>query len=161
MQIKGKIFTIAGIVLVFGYFIMDSLRVPTASNSEAIIMVGNDTLGRDWGAQAAQLQQAALAGTTEGTLEGGEGVNPNMYGTGPLIDASNDPYLKEKFDNNNYSTEMSVDGREMIIDYNNPYGNTSFDEENANQDNILYNNEERYKTRHQTEVIEPQMRYKD
>lgn len=63
MQIKGKILTIAGIVVIFGYFIWESLQDPDFSDPNAIIMVGADTLGRDWGAIANQqaVQQAGTA----------------------------------------------------------------------------------------------------
>lgn len=162
MKFGGKILTLIGIVLIFGYFIYDSFRVPTASNPEAIILVGNDTLGRDWGAQAAQLEQASFNNRYGTSEENANAANPNLYGTGPLINESNDPYLQDKFNSADYSTEMSLDGREIVTDYNNPFGKTSFDEEEMEEQNsLLYNNEERYKTRHQTEVGEPQMRYKD
>ena len=53
MQIKGKILTIAGIVLIFGYFISESFKDTT--DPTQVVMIGNDTLGRDWGALADQI----------------------------------------------------------------------------------------------------------
>lgn len=156
MQIKGKIFTIIGIVLVFGYFIKDALQDPVASNPEAIVIVGQDTLGRDWGAQAANQQQmVATQGQQSGDMYGQQVPNSNQ----PLINEYNDPYAREKFSTESYMTEQSPDGREIVTEYNNPYNSANenpLDLPDEEQD------ESRFKTRRQSEMgIEPTMKYKD
>ncbi|MCB0508001.1 MAG: hypothetical protein R2739_02850 [Chitinophagales bacterium] len=164
MQIRGKILTIAGIVLVFGYFILDSFRVPSFNNPDAIIMSGNDTLGRDWGAIADQREQEGLRTISSEDEEGSSKATVGVFSNQPLVNSSNDPFLREKLNTDNYSTQMSPDGREIVTGYDNPYGSTKFNEkgkEDDNENDLLYDNEERYKTRHQIETSsEPQMKYR-
>ena len=100
MQIKGKILTIAGIVLIFGYFISESFK-DTTDPTQVV-----------------------------------------------MIDPSLDPYNRQKFDQSNYSTIESPDGREIITGYSRP-------EEQVADD------EDRYKSRHQQELEEPQMIYRE
>lgn len=154
---KGKLLTIIGIVLVFGYFIKDSLEDPVASNPNAIVIVGQDTLGRDWAAQAAEREQLA-AQQAQGANPDGQQQQQMDYSQ-PLINESNDPYAREKFSTESYMTVESPDGREIVTDYNNPYNSVyenPLDLPDDNQD------ESRYQTRHQSEIgSEPTMRYKD
>ncbi|HNY55585.1 MAG: hypothetical protein IPP60_08880 [Sphingobacteriales bacterium] len=159
MQIRGKILTIAGIVLMFGYFIKDSLRDPY--DPTQITMVGNDTLGRDWGAMAEQAIKNKALQNSEGdgglqTETDGE-VNTLSKSSDKLNNINSeqevDPFTKQKFDQNNYSTIISPDGREIITGYNRP---EQVEEENE-EENSVY----RYTTRHQKEVGEPEMKYRD
>ncbi len=110
----GKIFTIAGIVLVFGYFIMESLRDP--SDPTAVVMVGNDTLGRDWGAMADQREAALNAEKKE---EGEEDLESSSSDK-PLINDKQDPYQRAKLNSTDYTTIESADGREIITGYDRP-----------------------------------------
>ncbi len=171
---KGKLFTIIGIVLMFGYFIKDSI---TPYDPTQVVMVGNDTLGRDWGAIAEQkARQSAQVNADNSSADAyGYGMattttlgsNPymhNMYGADTMVYGSNnyysnspqqtqqDPFSKPKFNQDNYSTVESTDGREIIVGYDRP----------EQQDNYYQqNNPEKIQTRHQREVGEPKMRYRD
>ncbi len=153
MQIKGKILTIAGIVLIFGYFILDSFKSP--QDPTQVVMIGNDTLGKDWGAMAEQIaqekmlqqpQDAGMAGNTSGGWPGSENNTKEMN---TLLDPNEDPYNKPKFNQDNYSSIESPDGREIITGYSRPEGQEEEDEE------------DRYKSRHQSEMEEPQMIYRE
>jgi dihydrofolate reductase len=140
MQIKGKILTIAGIVVIFGYFIWESFNQPDFSDPNAVIMVGADTLGRDWGAIADQqaAQQAGTAAPTGSLQDAYSTGGNNMYGQG-LIQQQDDPYQRDKFNADNYSTIQSADGREIITEYDREEDDEQF---------------ERFETRHQKETKE-------
>ena len=56
---KGKIFTIVGIVAIFGYFISESFK--NTYDPTKIVLSGTDTLGQDWGAIADQKLMEANA----------------------------------------------------------------------------------------------------
>lgn len=148
MQIKGKILTIAGIVLIFGYFIKESFKSP--SDPTQVVMVGNDTLGRDWGAIANQKDQERMQKQSQENTE-----LPTQTSTSFDLKStsSEDPFKKEKFNQDNYSSVQSPDGREIITGYDRP-------EEQAGQTNSGDN----YETRHQKEknsVQEPSIIYKE
>ena len=151
MQIKGKIFTIAGIVLIFGYFISESFKDP--SDPTQVVMVGNDTLGRDWGAMAEQiarekmLQQAQM--NEEMNPTGSAGLNGNNAAIpNTLLSPDEDPYNNAKLNQDNYYSIESPDGREIITGYSRP-------EEQEEEEG------DRYKSRHQQELEEPQMIYRE
>jgi hypothetical protein len=148
MQIKGKIFTIAGIVLIFGYFISESFKDP--SDPTQVVMVGNDTLGRDWGAMAEQIEREKMQQQNGGVEEGIEALSGEMDESAntSLLDPSQDPLNRQKLDQNNYYSIESPDGREIITGYSRP-------EEQVADD------EDRYKSRHQQELEEPQMIYRE
>ncbi len=151
MQIRGKILTIAGIVLIFGYFISESFKSPF--DSTQVIMVGNDTLGRDWGAlndlkdrENLQTEAPSTGENQLGTIDDSKEVK-NI--------SSEDPLTRNKFNQENYSTIESPDGREIITGYNRP-------EEQENDDES--ENDDTYKTRHQRErnqIEEPSIIYKE
>jgi hypothetical protein len=103
MQIKGKILTIAGIVLIFGYFISESFKDP--SDPTQVVMVGNDTLGRDWGAMAEQIEREKMQQQNGGVEEGIEVLSGEMDESAntSLLDPSQDPLNRQKLDQNNYS----------------------------------------------------------
>jgi hypothetical protein len=156
---KGKFFTVIGIVVIFGYFIMESFRDP--SDPTQVVMVGNDTLGRDWGAQADARDReiARQNGLLAEEEQGQNGLaNPggdNLYDAPTLLDG-NDPLEKDRSYSGNYSTIQSADGREIITG---TYGdNEEYDEEQ---------NTTNYKTRRQLEregggtVEEPAMIYRE
>ena len=158
MQIRGKIFTIIGIVLIFGYFISDSLKDPY--DPTQVVLIGNDTLGRDWSAfaEANAKQQFMQSQVTEGSpADAYTAQQFNLLGYG--IDSNGnytvleDPFKRQKFNQDNYATIQSPDGREIVVGY-------SRDEETENEDNEE-NFFRKIKTRHQTEIEEPEMRYKD
>jgi hypothetical protein len=151
MQIKGKILTIAGIILIFGYFIMESFERPY--DSTQVVMIGNDTLGRDWGALAEQiatekmLQQAQM--NEEMNQTGAAGINgKNAAPPNTLLSPNEDPYNNAKLNQDNYYSIESPDGREIITGYSRP-------EEQVADD------EDRYKSRHQQDLEEPQMIYRE
>lgn len=165
MQIKGKIFTIIGIVLLFGYLIKDSLKDPY--DPTQVVMVNNDTLGRDWGALAEkiardriQIQVENSVAETPSLYANQNNAMINLYGYG--IDSNgvyttlDDPFKRRKFNQENYSSIESPDGREIITDY-------SRVEETENE--ITEENTTRkLKTRHQketNELEEPEMKYRD
>lgn len=165
MQIKGKIFTIIGIVLLFGYFIMDSI---TPSNPSQVVLIGNDTLGRDWGAMAEQVARSRQQIEAENNVAGGyvvdlSGQNNNPYSHMYGVDsngaytattpASQDPFMQQKLNQDNYSSIESSDGREIITGYARP--------EEENNRNTPENNAAKIETRHQKEVTEPKMKYRD
>jgi len=155
MQIKGKIFTILGIILVFGYFIKDALQDPVSSDPNAIVIVGQDTLGRDWGAQAAMREQMAAAqGQQQGVADPQQNANYNPS----LINETNDPYAREKFSTESYMTVESPDGREIVTEYNNPYNSVNENPLDLPDDE---QDESRYRTRRQSEMGEPTMKYRD
>lgn len=151
MQIRGKILTITGIVLMFGYFIRDSLKAPY--DPTQVVMIGNDTLGRDWGAMAEQLAKDRMPQSSEE----GEGLESMSDSAGILKSISSesydDPLSRQKFNQENYATIESPDGREIIIGYNRP------EEQQAEQDKEDFDNG-RYKSRHQLEASEPEMKYR-
>lgn len=146
MQIRGKILTIAGIVLIFGYFIKESFVNPI--DPTQVVMVGKDTLGRDWGAIANQKDQERLQKQNQ---ENNDGLSTKM-GTSFDIPTSEDPFRKEKFNQENYSSVQSPDGREIITGYDRP-------EEQAGQSS----SDDNYQTRHQKEksLEEPSIIYKE
>ncbi|HRH58546.1 MAG TPA: hypothetical protein PLS10_12920 [Chitinophagales bacterium] len=150
MQIRGKILTITGIVLIFGYFIRESFVSPSSSNVNQIIMIGNDTLGKDWGSIANQREQEQQSGrSNEGTA-----LTSATEETNATI--KDDPFSREKFDQGNYSSIQSPDGREIITNYDRPEDIGSPDI-NSQTDN--------YQTRHQQEkgqiTEEPSINYKE
>lgn len=161
MQIRGKIFTIIGIVLIFGYFIQDSFKDPY--DPTQVVMIGNDTLGRDWGAIAERvayekmLIQSQNSVAESPSLHATQQLNQNPYGYG--LDSNgaftgiDDPYKRQKFNQENYGTIESSDGREIVIDY-------SRMEETENENNEE-NNQRKIRTRHQKELGEPEMKYRD
>ena len=170
---KGKFFTIIGIVLLFGYFIKDSI---TPYDPTQVVMVGNDTLGRDWGAIAEQKARQNAQNSADNSAVDAYGYNittttpgsnpymHNMYGADSMTYGSNayynnsaqqtsqDPFSRPKFNQDNYSSVESTDGREIIIGYERP---------EQQENNQQYNNPEKIQTRHQREVGEPKMRYRD
>lgn len=125
---RGKFFTVIGIVLIFGYFIMESFKDP--SDPTQVVMIGNDTLGKDWGAQAdARDREIALQ---NGTLveEGGDAENNgpanHMENSNALISEKEDPYSRSKVNMNDYSSVQNGDGREIITGVSTPEeGNSS------------------------------------
>lgn len=172
---KGKLFTIIGIILMFGYFIKDSI---TPYDPTQVVMVGNDTLGRDWGAMAEQKARQNAQANTENSQNDAYGYGYNlttttpgsnpymqsMYGADSMVYGSNnyysnsaqqaqqDPFSRPKFNQENFSSVESTDGREIIVGYDRP----------EQQDNYYQqNNPEKIQTRHQREVGEPKMRYRD
>ncbi len=157
MQIRGKIFTITGIVLLFGYFIKDSLKDPY--DPTQVVMIGNDTLGRDWGAMAEQaISKTQQSQNDDNTIKSISSENESD--SLASIASSNDPYGRQKFNQDNYSSILSPDGREIITGYARPEEAESEDnEENGNIPN-------RIQTRHQKEkykkqVEEPDMIYRE
>jgi hypothetical protein len=153
MQIRGKILTITGIVLIFGYFIRESFVNPSVSNPSQIIMVGNDTLGRDWGALAEQREREKMQQQSNGNNEGAA-VASGASESQSI--GSDDPFSRPKFDQDNYSSIQSPDGREIITNYDRPEDIGSLDI-NSQTDN--------YQTRHQQEkgqiTEEPSINYKE
>ena len=150
---KGKLITLAGIVLIFGYFISESLRNPLDPNH--VVMIGNDTLGRDWGAMAEQKIRDAAAAQNNSNGGGGQGSendknNAGQYGNGSLLDPNDDPYSRDKINSSNYTTIQDGSGREVVTGYDRP-------EEQENSDP--------YSSRHQKErnqiQEEPQVQYKE
>ena len=113
MQIKGKILTIAGIIMIFGYFISESFKDP--SDPTQVVMVGNDTLGRDWGAMAEQIEREKMQQQNGGVEEGIEVLSGEMDESAntSLLDPSQDPLNRQKLDQNNYYSIESPDGREI------------------------------------------------
>lgn len=150
MQIKGKILTIAGIVLIFGYFILDSFKSP--QDATQVVMVGNDTLGKDWGALADQIERGKMQ-QEQVNNDGGTGTgnmsisSQNSKETNSLQNQDVDPFSREKFNKDNYSSIESPDGREIITDY-------------SRQEQQEQDENDRYKSRHQKErspLEEPEM----
>jgi hypothetical protein len=155
---KGKILTIAGIVLIFGYFIAESFRNP--SDPTQIVMIGDDTLGRDWGAMAEQKLKEASDAVTQKNEDEQTAITANsFYNATPLVKENEDPYSREKLNSSNYSTIQDGSGKEVIVGYNRP-------EEQVDNDN--------YQTRHQKErnqtnnnqtennpITEPEIKYRD
>lgn len=129
---RGKFFTIIGIVLIFGYFIMESFKDP--SDPTQVVMVGNDTLGRDWGAQAdARDREIALQNGTlveESGNQENSGPANHMENSNALISEKEDPYTRNKINTNNYSTVESGDGREVITSDNSQLQGNSSDNYN-------------------------------
>lgn len=147
---KGKLLTIAGIVLIFGYFITESIKNDT-SDPTKIVIVGTDTLGRDWGAIADQKEAEARALNSISSEDPySASSNDQIKNGGSLIDPTQDPYSRDKFNSSNYSTIQDASGREVVVGYDRP-------EEQQNQDP--------YSSRHQREkgeieADEPQMQYR-
>ena len=143
---KGKLITLIGIVLIFGYFILESFRNPSSSDPTQVVMVGNDTLGRDWGAiadQKAKEKQDMLKGQQDANTPTAEADASRKSLLG-----NDDPYKNDKFNSSGYTTIQAADGREIITGYN-----PTDDAENPDQN---------YETRHQKEqgrrqTEEPQM----
>ena len=159
---KYRIFTISGIVLLFGYFIMDSFRnASSIDDPNRVVMVGGDTLGRDWGAQAdererAKKAQAEGSASTDEVTSGGvastDGVpgssksNSNQYTSSSDLMQGDNPYEKPKLNSSDYSTVLDANGREVITGYT--------PDENGSQN---------FETRHQREAgrNEPTIKYKE
>lgn len=139
----GKFFTVIGIVLIFGYFIMESFRDP--SDPTQVVMVGNDTLGRDWGAQADERereiarQNGLLVEDEENQGQATGSGSQNLYEEKTLL-SGNDPLERDRSFSGNYSTIQSGDGREIITG---TYGDNDEYDEGQNTTN--------FKTRHQKE----------
>ena len=147
---KGKILTIAGIVLIFGYFIMESFRNPSSIDPNQVVMVGKDTLGRDWGAMADQREREKkqqMEGNSSSGDNAGSGVNSttgegNENGkksSNQYKDNNNtgiDPLQNPKLNASDYSSVQAADGREIITGYD--------PEQNDNAEN--------YETSHQQEL---------
>ena len=144
----GYIIVASGIILIFGYFISESFKDP--SDPTQVVMVGNDTLGRDWGAMAEQIEREKMQQQNGGVEEGIEVLSGEMDESAntSLLDPSQDPLNRQKLDQNNYSSVESPDGREIITGYSRP-------EEQEEEE------EDRYKSRHQQELEEPQMIYRE
>ncbi|MDB5227842.1 MAG: hypothetical protein JWN78_2035 [Bacteroidota bacterium] len=157
---KYRILTISGIVLLFGYFIMDSFKNSSSlEDPNRVVLVGGDTLGRDWGAQADERERVKKQ-QAEGTAADDDGSNTasvnagtpagnksstNQFSSDNLTQGQ-DPYEKQKLNSSDYSTVMDGNGREVITGYN--------PEENDNQN---------FETRHQREAgrNEPTIKYKE
>ena len=133
---KGKLLTIAGIVLIFGYFISESVR--NTYDPTQVVMVGEDTLGRDWGAIAEQKMKEIQ--TRNELAQGNEGTGISLTDKGKSDEvktiSSEDPFQKQKFNQDNYSTIQDENGMEVIIGYDRPEQQES---------------ENPYETRHQRE----------
>ena len=131
---KGKIFTILGIVAIFGFFISESFK--NSYDSTKIVLSGTDTLGQDWGAIADQkLMEANAQGNPNGNNT--DVVTDIYYGAQPtLLNEKDDPYSRDKINPSNYSTIQDNSGREVITGY-------------TRQEQLDQN--ENYKTRHQLE----------
>lgn len=153
MQIRGKILTIIGIVLIFGYFIRESFVNPSVSNPNQIIMVGNDTLGRDWGAMADQRDREKMQQQSNGNNEGATAAAGSPESQAVVTD---DPFSRPKFNQDNYSSIQSPDGREIITGYDRPE-DQGMPDINSQTDN--------YQTRHQQDkgqvTEEPSIIYKE
>lgn len=128
---KGKIFTIAGIVLIFGYFIWDSLHDPI-NTPGAVVLSGNDTLGRDWGAAAEAKEKAAA----EANASNATSDQPLVTAQSKDLLSGTNPYQVDKVNQSQYQTIQSADGRTII---------TGYDREEE------HSSEDRYKSRHQLE----------
>ncbi len=124
------------------------------------VMVGNDTLGRDWGAMAAERERMAAANAVNSNeiapvldyanLNAKTAPENTNYYSGSLLQNSN-PYAEEKLDQNNYTSIEAGDGREIITGY-----------EREEEKEPIY----RFQTRHQKEtgksvVSEPQIKFKE
>ena len=144
---QGKILTIIGIVLIFGYFIKESFQSPSMSNPGQIIMVGNDTLGRDWGALAEQKAREKTQISEENDAPKTQSAN-SATEVKSISSEDTDPFKKEKLDQNNYSSIQSAGGREIITGYNRPEEQNNLDI-NTQSDN--------YQTRHQREKGQQQV----
>src|SRR4051812_33147086 len=103
---KFRLPTLAGIVLIFGYFIRESFVMPSSLDPTQVVMVGNDTLGRDWGAMA-DARDRAKAAMLNGEPAAGQQAQTQQQqsllpGLGlPLTNPDNlleneDPYAKQK-----------------------------------------------------------------
>lgn len=132
---KGKLITIAGIVLIFGYFITESFK--NQSDPTQVVMIDGDTLGRDWGAMAEQKAKEA-AGLNSISSESGEGIKSisSEDNSKASLSVQEDPYSRQKLKSSDYSSIQDASGREVITGYNRP-------EEQENEDP--------YQTRHQKE----------
>lgn len=133
---RGKLLTIAGIVLIFGYFIMESFRNPSSTDPTQVVMVGKDTLGRDWGAiadQKAREKEELFKSQQDASANEGEVARKSLIG-------SDDPYQRSLFNSSDYSSIQAADGREIITGYN------PIQQEEDN--NNVYQN---FQTRHQKE----------
>lgn len=158
MQIRGKILTIAGIIILFGYFIKDSLKDPY--DPTQVVMIGNDTLGRDWGAMAEQvakdkMQQGLQNSDETASEDGGTGTVSKSSDKVASINSEteSDPFTRQKFNQSNFSSIESPDGREIITGYDRP--------EDPGDQYDPNNDSRRFQTRHQKEISEPEMKYRD
>lgn len=129
---KGKIFTIIGIVAIFGYFISESFK--NTYDPTKIVLSGTDTLGQDWGAIADQKLMEANAVQTN--TDGSPIEVTDIYSNAPQTLLYDDPYTRDKISSSNYSTVEDGSGREVITGY-------TREEQLEQNDN--------YKTRHQLE----------
>ncbi len=157
MQIRGKIFTIIGIVLLFGFLIKDSLKAPY--DPTQVVLIGNDTLGRDWGALAEQLAREQMLQQASSNIQEsyGTGTSTMYYGVDSNgVYSSNsmqqDPFTRQKLNQDDYSSIESPDGREIITGYNRPEDQQEEEDQTSNR---------RFRTRHQREIGEPEMKYRD
>lgn len=133
---KGKLLTIAGIIFVFGYFISESLK-NDSSDPTQVVIVGNDTLGRDWGAMAEQ-KAKEVAELNSISSESGEGIKSisSEDNSKVSLNTQEDPFSRQKLKSSDYSSIQDASGREVITGYNRPE-----EQDNANP----------YQTRHQKE----------
>ena len=157
MQIRGKIFTIIGIVLLFGFLIKDSLKAPY--DPTQVVLIGNDTLGRDWGALAEQLAREQMLQQASSNIQEsyGTGTSTMYYGVDSNgVYSSNsmqqDPFTRQKLNQDDYSSIESPDGREIITGYNRPEDQQEEEDQTSNR---------RFRTRHQREIGEPEMKYRE
>ncbi|MFN8261253.1 MAG: hypothetical protein U0T69_10780 [Chitinophagales bacterium] len=157
MQIRGKIFTIIGIVLLFGFLIKDSLKAPY--DPTQVVLIGNDTLGRDWGALAEQLAREQMLQQASSNIQEsyGTGTSTMYYGvdSNGVYSANSmqqDPFTRQKLNQDDYSSIESPDGREIITGYNRPEDQQEEEDQTSNR---------RFRTRHQREIGEPEMKYRD
>lgn len=137
-----KIPTILGIVFIFGFFFWD-LVSSDASDPTKIVLSGNDTLGRDWGAMAEQKlkdQQAGNGGYAENaTLTSSERTEDAGSDSKKENEVEQDPLLLNKRNSYSYTSIPSPDGREII---------TGID--NTDQEE---NPEDKYMSRHSREQL--------
>lgn len=128
---KGKLFTIIGIVAIFGYFISESFK--NTYDPTKIVLSGLDTLGQDWGAIADQrLRDENALLHPELNAE----TQVDIYSNAPQTLLTDDPYTRDKINSSNYSTIQDDNGREVVTGY-------------TRQEQLEEN--DNYKTRHQLE----------
>lgn len=131
---KGKFFTIIGIVAIFGYFISESFK--NTYDPTKIVLSGTDTLGQDWGAIAEQKLMEANAQANPYNDNGEPVIDIYTTAQTTLLNESEDPYLRDKINSSNYSTVQDGSGREVITGY-------------TRQEQLEQN--DNYKTRHELE----------
>ena len=142
---KGKLLTIAGIVLIFGYFISESFKNP--SDPTQIVMVDGDTLGRDWGAMAEQKAKEAT-GLNSINSESGDDFKSisSEDKTQAAIGVQEDPFSRQKLKSSDYSSIQDASGREVITGYNRP--------EEQENDNPYQTRHQREKGKNNNDVVE-------